>query len=31
MKTDTFMNAGGMIDDRYLDVDIPRKAITHRK
>ena len=31
MKTDTFMNVVGMIDDRYLDVDIPRKAITHRK
>lgn len=31
MKADTFMNAVGMIDDRYLDVDIPRKTITHRK
>lgn len=31
MKTDTFMNAVGMIDDRFLDVDTPRKVITHRK
>lgn len=31
MKADTFMNAVGMIDDRYLDVDMPRKAITHGK
>ncbi|MBR3631305.1 MAG: DUF4179 domain-containing protein [Oscillospiraceae bacterium] len=31
MKADTFLNAVGMIDDRYLDVDTPRKAVTHRK
>ncbi len=31
MNADTFMNAVGMIDERYLDVDTPQKAITHRK
>ena len=31
MKADTFMNAVGMIDDRFLDVDAPKKTITHRK
>ena len=31
MKADTFMNAVGLIDDRYLDVDIHEKTIVHRK
>jgi len=31
MKTDTFLNAVGMIDDRFLDVDIPQKRIVRRK
>ena len=31
MKTDTFMNAVGMIDDRFLDVEIPGKNIVYRK
>ena len=31
MKTDTFLNAVGMIDDRFLNIDIPRRNIRHRK
>jgi len=31
MKADTFINAVGMIDDCYLDVNVPKKTITHRK
>lgn len=31
MKADTFMNAVGMINDRYLAIDTPKKTITHRK
>lgn len=30
MKADTFMNAVGMIDDRFLDVDTPIKMSSHR-
>lgn len=31
MNPDLFLDAVGQIDDRYLDVDIPKKRITHRK
>ena len=31
MKAETFMNAVGLIDDRFLDIETPRKKITHRK
>ena len=31
MKADTFMNAVGLIDDRYLDIEVPAKTILHRK
>ena len=31
MKADTFINAVGLIDERFLDVDTPGKAITHHK
>ena len=31
MNAETFMNAVGIIDDRFLDIDTPKKAITHRK
>ena len=27
MKADTFMNAVGMTDERYLDIEIPKKSI----
>jgi len=31
MKADTFMNAVGIIDDRFLDIDAPKKKIRHHK
>lgn len=31
MKPDTFLNAVGMIDDRFLELDIPRRHIRQRK
>ena len=31
MKADTFMNAVGMIDERYLETDAPEKKITQSK
>ena len=31
MKPDLFFDAVGQIDERYLDVDIPKKRIKHRK
>ena len=31
MKADTFMNAVGLIDERFLDIDTPAKTITHHK
>ena len=31
MKTDTFLNAVGMIDEKYLNIDIQRNRITHHK
>lgn len=31
MNPDLFLDAVGQIDERYLDVDIPKKRITHRK
>ena len=31
MKADTFMNAVGLIGDRHLDVEIPKKKIVFRK
>lgn len=31
MKTDTFMNAVGLIDDRHLNIDAQKKNIVHHK
>ena len=31
MKADTFMNAVGLISDRHLDIEMPKKVIVHRK
>ncbi|HAG13513.1 MAG TPA: hypothetical protein DCG49_06585 [Ruminococcus sp.] len=31
MKADTFMNAVGLINDRFLDIEVPVKRIAHRK
>ena len=31
MRADTFMNAVGLIDERFLDIDTPAKTITHHK
>ena len=31
MNADTFINAMGMIDDKYLETDIPKKIITKRE
>ena len=30
MKADTFMNAVGLIEDRFLNIEVPMKRITHR-
>ncbi len=30
MKADTFMNAVGMVDERFLDIEIPQKGISRR-
>jgi hypothetical protein len=31
MKPDTFLNAVGLIDERFLDIDTPSKTITHHR
>lgn len=31
MKADTFMNAVGLIDDRHLAIEVPKKVVIHRK
>ncbi len=31
MKADTFMNAVGLINDRHLAIEVPKKVVIHRK